>query len=266
MGKCILVPYEFSNEASFALAHAYEIAKTEKLPIHLLYVADSETYLEEWQIELERVAEKMKNDFGYEKIVAVVRKGSAFDVIYDYALEEEAYLAVMGVHGIKSIDKQMKLIQKFTKVPFILVNSPVAFDEYDRICIPVDGNRITREKFVWALYLDLLFSSHVYIVYPETNNESRRADIYNNIQFATTLFADRAIEFDVQGVPEDEFYDNAYDYMRSVEPDLVLYMSENYKKSITSLKRPRNIELSKKIPVMCVNPRTDIKKLGGFNY
>ena len=114
--------------------------------------------------------------------------------------------------------------------------------------------------------MNLIFESHVYVVYPKTSNANRQAEINSNIAFATTLFADNAIDFDVEGVPEDDFYDNIYDYMRGVSPDLVLYMSENYKKAFTSIKRPRNIELSKKIPVMCVNPRTDIVKLGGFNY
>ncbi|MCF0206922.1 MAG: universal stress protein, partial [Bacteroidales bacterium] len=252
MERCILVPYEFSNEANFALYHAYEVAKTEKLPIHILFVAESEKLVDEWKVELDKVAKKFVEATGYENVVTVVRKGSPFDVIHEYGIEVNAYLAVMGVHGIKTIDKQMKLIQKFVKVPFVLVQSPIAFGEYDRICIPIDGNKKSRIKFTWAKYLNLLFESHVYIVYPKTNSESRRADINSNIAFATTLFADNAIEFDVEGVPEEDFYENSYDYMSTISPDLVLFMSENYKDAITSIKHPRNIELSKRIPVMCV--------------
>lgn len=266
MERCILVPYEFSNEANFALNHAYEIAKTEKLPIHVLYVAESEKLADEWQIELDKVVAKFVKDTGYENVKSVVKTGSPFDVIHEYGVEQNAYLAVMGVHGIKSIDKQMKLIQKFVKVPFILVQSPLAFGEYDRICIPIDNDKKSRSKFVWAKYLNLLFESHAYVVYPISDNERRQAEINSNVQFAMSLFADNAIDFDVEGVPEEDFYDNIYDYMGKISPDLVLYMSENYKKAFTSLKHPRNIELSKKIPVMCVNPRTDIVKLGGFNY
>ncbi|MBO4613630.1 MAG: universal stress protein [Bacteroidales bacterium] len=266
MERCVLVPYEFSNEANFALNHAYEIAKYEKLPIHILYVAESDKMIDEWQAELEKVAERFVKETGYENVKTIVKKGSPFDVIHEYGIEQNAYLAVMGVHGIKTIEKQVKLIQKFEKVPFVLVQSPLAFGEYDRICIPIDWDKKSRAKFMWAKYLNLIFESHVYVVYPKTNSESRQAEINSNLAFATTLFADNAIEFDVEGVPEDDFYENIYDYMRGISPDLVLYMSENYKKAFTSIRHPRNIELSKKIPVMCVNPRTDIVKLGGFNY
>ncbi len=266
MERCILVPYEFSNEANFALYHAYEIAKKNKLSIHLLYIAESEKMIDEWKEELDKVAERFVTATGYENVVSVVKSGSPFDEIYEYGIEQNVYLAVMGVHGIKSIDKQMKLIQKFVRVPFILVQSPIAFGEYFRICVPIDGDKKTRAKFLWVKYLTLLFQSHVYVIYPECESESRKAEVNSNLAFATSIFADNAIEFDVQGIPEKDYYDGSYDYMRTISPNLVLFMSENYKKAFTNIKHPRNIQLSKKIPVMCVNPRTDIVKLGGFNY
>lgn len=266
MERCILVPYDFSNEAHYALTHAYEIAKTAKVQIHVLYVAESEKLIPEWEIELNAVVKNFIEATHYENVKVVVKSGSPFDIIHEYGIQEDAYLAVMGVHGIKSLDKQMKLIQKFVKVPFILVQRPLAFGEYDRICISIDDDKKSRAKFLWAKYLNILFESKVYVAYPQSKNASKQADINSNIQFATKLFADNAIEFELAGLPEDDFYENLYDYMRTVSPDLVLYMSEKYKKAITSIKHPRNVELSKYVPVMCVNPRTDIVKLGGFTF
>ena len=86
MERCVLVPYEFSNEANFALNHAYEIAKYEKLPIHILYVADSDKMIDEWQAELEKVAERFVKETGYENVKTIVKKGSAFDVIHEYGI------------------------------------------------------------------------------------------------------------------------------------------------------------------------------------
>jgi len=53
--------------------------------------------------------------------------------------------------------------------------------------------------------------------------------------------------------------------MYQLEPDIVLFMTDKYKKIVHDIHKPQNIELSKKIPVMCVNHRTDITKIGGFN-
>jgi len=70
----------------------------------------------------------------------------------------------------------------------------------------------------------------------------------------------------VKVLPEENYADHLYDYISEIEADIVLFMTDKYKRIITNVQRPRNIELSKKIPIMCVNIRTDIQKLGGFTY
>jgi hypothetical protein len=265
MEKCILVPFDFSNEANFALDHAYELARISKFPIHLLYVVQSEREIEEWHSELKKIADKFAQKHNY-KVEAVVKAGNLFETIYNYGIEANAYLAVMGTHGIKTIKRAMKVIQKFVKIPFILVQRPINYGEYDKICVPVDDDKKSRAKFLWVKYLNNLFESKVYIVYPETNDSIRKADINKNLNFATSVFEKDNMDFEIKAVPEANFADNLYDYMNEIEPDVVLFMTDKYRKSITDLKRARNIELSKKVPIMCVNPRTDIVKLGGFAY
>lgn len=265
MEKCILVPYDFSNEANFALDHAYELARISKFPIHILYVVQSEREVEEWQIELKKIADKFSHKHNY-KIIAVVKAGNLFETIYNYGIEVNAYLAVMGTHGLKTIKKAMKVIKKFVKIPFILVQRPINFGEYDKICVPIDDDKKSRAKFLWVKYLSLLFESKVYVVYPECADNGKKTDVNSNLMFATTIFEKYAIDFEAKAVPEHNFSDNLYDYMNEIEPDVVLFMTDKYKKSITELKAPRNIELYKKIPIMCVNLRTDIVKLGGFSH
>jgi len=265
MEKCLLVPYDFSNEANFALHHAYELARISKFPIHLLYVVQSEREVEEWHVELKRIADEFSKKYNY-KVIAVVKAGNLFETIYNYGIEANAYLAVMGTHGIKTIKKAMKVIKKFVKIPFILVQRPLNFGEYDKICVPIDDDKKSRAKFLWVRYLTNLFESKVYIIYPETNDSGRKADINNNILFATSILEKNSIDFEIKGVPETNFADNLYEEMYSIEPDVVLFMTDKYKKSITEIRKPKHIEFAKKIPIMCVNPRTDIVKLGGFSH
>jgi hypothetical protein len=265
MEKCILVPFDFSNEANFALDHAYELARISKFPIHLIYVVGNEREIDEWHIELKKIADKFSQKYNY-KVEAIVRAGNLFDTIYNYGIEANAYVAVMGTHGLKTINKAMKVIEKFDRIPFILVQRPINFGEYDKICVPIDSDFLSRAKFLWVKYLSNLFESKVYVVYPESKSQSVKTDINSNIIFATTIFKKYAIDFEVKSVPEENFSDNLFDYMNEIEPDVVLFMTHKYKNSITNIKHPRNVELSKKIPIMCVNPRTDIVKLGGFTY
>ena len=265
MEKCILVPFDFSNEANFALDHAYELARIAKFPIHLLYVAQSEKQVGEWQVELAKIADNFSKKNNY-PVHAVVKAGNLFETIYNYGIQANAYLAVMGTHGLKTINNAMKVIKKFVKIPFVLVQRPINYGEYDKICVPIYGDKKMRAKFLWVKYLNTLFESKVYIVYPETSDSGKKAEIQSNIMFATSIFEKDAMEFEVKSLPEQNFADNLYDYMSEIEPDIVLFMTDKYKKTITQLKTAKNIELYKKIPIMCVNPRTDIIKLGGFAY
>lgn len=265
MDKNILVPFDFSNEANYALEHAYELSRYTNLEIHLLYVVSTEYQVEEWLVELTKIADAFSHD-KHCTVVPVVKAGNLFETIFEYGTESNAYIAVMGTHGIKTIKKAMKVITRFEKLPFILVQRPITFGPYDRICVPIDDDKKSRLKFLWVKYLDYLFKSTVYIVYPDTANVEKKAAINANLNFATTVLADSAIDFDIKAVPEDDYADNMYDYMKEVEPDVVLFMSEKYKQSLLDIHRARNIELAKKIPIMCVNHRTDIMRLGGFNH
>lgn len=265
MERCILVPFDFSNEANFALDHAFELARIAKFPIHLLYVVDNEKHVEEWQLELKNVADDFSKKHNY-PVKAIVKSGNLFETIYAYGIEANAYLAVMGTHGLKTVNKAMKVIKKFVKIPFILVQKPINFGEYDKICVPVYADKKMRAKFLWVKYLNTLFESTVYIAYPETTDSAKKAEINSNIMFATSVFEKDAIDFEVIALPETNFADHLYDYMSKIEPDVVLFMTDKYKKTILELKTARNTLLYKNIPIMCVNPRTDIVKLGGFGY
>ncbi len=266
MEKCILVPFEFSNEANFALEHAYELARISNFPIHMLYIVSSPKEVDEWKEELEKIAVKFSKNHNNHKTVAVVRAGNLFETIYAYGIEANAYLAIMGTHGLKTINKAMKVIKKFDKIPFILIQRPVYYGEYDKICVPIDSDKKSRAKFLWVKYLTNLFESKVFVVHPDTKDSIKKGNINSNLNFAGTIFERENIDFEIKALPEENYADNLYEYMSEVEPDIVLFMTDKYKKSITDIKRAKSIELSKKIPIMCVNPRTDIQKLGGFSY
>jgi hypothetical protein len=265
MKRCIIVPFDFSNEANFALYHAYELTKKQNIPIHLLHVTKKESDIEEWLQELKKIADKFSIEYENCEVLPVVRSGNLFNKIHEYGIESNAYLAVMGTHGINTINKAMKVIKKFVKIPFVLVQRPVTFGEYNRICVPIDWDKKCRAKFLWVKYLSDLFESKVYIVYPETTNVERKATINANLKFAGSIFEKECMDFEVTSLSDKDYADNLYDYMNGIEPDIVLFMTNQYKEYILELRRPRNIELYKKIPIMCVNPRTDIIKLGNFN-
>lgn len=217
------------------------------------------------EAKLQKIADDFKQVKGVE-VEVEVRKGNLFKEIYKYGLEIDAYIAVMGTHGIKSIKKAMKLVKRFVKIPFILVQSPVIFGEYDRVVIPIDSNITSRIKIQWIRYINTLFASKVYVITHQVSDGFRQKSLNNNIKFAENWFEKELIDYEIEVVDSGKnFADSLYTYANKVESDLILIMTDKYRAYVKDLKKAENIELYKKIPIMCVNKRTDIFKVGGFN-
>ena len=111
----------------------------------------------------------------------------------------------------------------------------------------------------------MLFESKVILCPIDYKDSEMKMDTEKNVQFAIDVFTDYAIDFDIKWIPEKNKSENLYDFMYHEQPELVLFMTEHYKKIVHEINLPQNKEFLKKIPVMCVNYRTDILKLGGFN-
>jgi nucleotide-binding universal stress UspA family protein len=110
----ILVPTDFSEDATAAFQYALELARTFRAHVHLLHVIEdpvaagmwsSEVYTTEiagLQIKLVRDAEeRLKREIPPDagRVSTEVRSGGATQQILDAARERDADLIVMGTHG-----------------------------------------------------------------------------------------------------------------------------------------------------------------------
>lgn len=264
MKKSILVPHDFSEVGDYAIEHAYMVGKASKTPIHLIHIVKKESQIADARIKLQEIADKFKED-KEANIVVEVRKGNLYKEIYNYGLEIDSYLAIMGTHGLKNIKKAMKVVKKFVKIPFILVQSPVIFGEYDRIVIPVDDDKTSRIKVQWVRYINNLFESKAFILSYKATDAFKNKSINSNLKFAQNMFDKHLIDYEITVLSSAKnFADSLYTYSNQVESDLILVMTDKYKSYVKDLKSASNKELFKKIPIMCVNKRTDIIKLGGL--
>jgi len=265
MKKSILVPHDFTEVGDYAMDHAYMVGKQVKSPIHLIHIVSKTSQIEAAKAKLSAIAEDFKKDKEIE-IIVEVRKGNLFKEIYNYGLEIDAYLAVMGTHGLKNIKKALKVIKKFIKIPFILVQNPVIFGEYDRILVPLNEDKTSRIKIQWIRYINTLFQSTAYLLTYNTKDSFKLKAINNNVKFAQNWFEKELIEYDIKVLDSSRnFADEIYNYANEIECDLILLMTNKYKDYVKQLKKSENKELYKKIPIMCLNKRTDIYKVGGFN-
>jgi len=266
--KCILVPHDFTEVGDFAVEHAYLINKKDKRPIHVVHVVKKTKEIEIAKIKLTETVEKIKQEKNLSdtEFVIFVCKGNFYKEFYKYGVEQGAYLAVMGTHGIKNVKKAMKVVKKFVKIPFILVQSPATKGVYENVLLPIDTDKSNRIKSNWVNYLNTLFQSKAFILSYEEKETTKVKDLRNNLNFITDFFNEQLIDYDFKSLPtKKDFSNEIYNYASEINADIILLMTDKYRYYVKELKKAENIELYKKIPIMCVNKRTDIGKIGGFN-
>ena len=114
----ILVPLDFSDASSAALAHAKELAQTYGAQLDLLHVIEEVMYPSSYGVEavsiptdevVERVETALagiaRDDIGYEHVTVQATPGYASTTILDYASDHDVDLIVIATHGRTGVDR-----------------------------------------------------------------------------------------------------------------------------------------------------------------
>lgn len=267
--KTILVPWDFTNVAEYALQHSIRAAKAIGCTVTLLHITKKEKEIAEAQEKLTSISEESEKRFGL-KPDALVREGSIFSTIAEVASEVQAIFVVMGTHGIKGMQKitgswALKVVAS-SKVPFIVVQKPPKDEQLSDIVYPIDHKTEDRQKTVWALYLNKYFKSKILIYLKQSTDAAFAKKISNNLLFTKKMFDNQGIDYEVQEAPVDtDFSESTIEYAEKINANAILITTtksielKDYMFGATEQKIIANKE---GIAIMCVNPKEG--KLQGF--
>jgi nucleotide-binding universal stress UspA family protein len=274
--KLIIVPWDFTNVAESALAHAVKIGRMVNTDICLLHIVDPDVKVRaegEKRALLKHIAEESSRKFNL-TIISNVVKGSIFTSIADFAnsREKEANLVVMGTHGMKGMQKltgswALKVIVK-SKIPFIVVQEPPADqNRYHNIVFPVDFRVENKEKMGMAIFMGKYFDSKIHILKTTTTDKGLTAKVNRNLNFAVKYLIQNNVEYEIHEVPNRKFAQQTIDFAQSTNADLILIVTT---KNITfadymlGASEQYIIANSSKIPVCCVNPKSSFANTSQF--
>lgn len=274
--KLIVVPWDFTVVADYALAHAVKISRTVDNDICLLHIVSKGISNQEGaakRAQLIKVAED--NSRKYNMTLSYhISKGSIFTSIAEYANEKEASLVVMGTHGMKGMQKitgswALKVIVK-SKVPFIVVQDfPADQERYHNIVFPVDFRVENKEKMKMAIFMGKYFDSKIHILKTISVDKSLVKKININLNFAIKYLIQNNIEYEIHEMQKGNFAQQTIDFAHKINADLILIMTT---KNITmadyvlGAQEQFIIANSSRIPVCCVNPKASFAKVGQFMY
>lgn len=268
----ILIPWDFTPVAEYALQHAFKFAeKAKSKKIVLLHIIKSDKEYDDAYQKLSKIA----NDFqGVNRmdIEPIVRKGTIFTTIGDVASEIESELVVMGTHGLRGMQKltgswALKVIVS-SKVPFVVVQEPPNETELKHIVFPIDFKRENKEKLNWASYLSKHFSPKFHIIKPNTTDVGFIKKIKANIVFCRSFMDSKGIDYEITPAEGKKgFAVETIEFAKENNADLILIISTKnigITDYVLGASEQYIIANSAKIPVMVVNPREDLTKAGGF--
>jgi nucleotide-binding universal stress UspA family protein len=272
--KLIIVPWDFTQVAESALAHAVKIGRMVGNDICLLHIVDTGVSIKaegEKKTLLRHVADENSARHNI-KITSNVVKGTIFTTIAEFANSNEANLVVMGTHGMKGMQKltgswALKVIVK-CKAPFIVVQEPPADqDRYHNIVFPIDFRIENKEKMGMAIFMGKYFNSKVHILKTATVDRSLKTKINRNLNFAVKYLIQNNVEYEIHEVPHGKMAQHTIDFAQRINADLILIVTTkniSFADYILGASEQYIIANSSKIPVCCVNPKASFANTAQF--
>ena len=270
----IVVPWDFTQVASHALAHAVKISRMVGNEISLLHIVSngiSQKALTEAKAQLQKAVDENSKKYNV-ALSWQISKGTIFNSIAEFANEKEASLVVMGTHGMKGMQKltgswALKVMVK-SKTPFIVVqDSPADQGRYHNIVFPIDFRSENKEKMKMAIFMGKYFDSKIHMFVAGTTDKGLAKKTKINLNFAVKYLIQNNIEYEIHEVPKKNFPQQTLDFAQKINADLILIVTT---KNITiadytfGASEQYIIANSSKIPVICVNPKVSFTKVGQF--
>jgi nucleotide-binding universal stress UspA family protein len=272
--KLIVVPWDFTNVAEHALAHAVKISRMVNNDICLLHIISTGISKKEETKKialLKQVAEVNSHKYNM-PIIYQILKGTIFKSIAEYANEKDANLVVMGTHGMKGMQKltgswALKVIVK-TKMPFIVVQDPPADQErYHNIVFPVDFKKENKEKIQMAIFMGKYFDSKIHLLVGASSDKGLIKKINVNLNFAIKYFIQNNIEYEIQKLPRGDIAVQTIDFAQKINADLIVIVTTKnitFADYVVGASEQSIIANSSKIPVCCVNPKSSFASSSQF--
>jgi nucleotide-binding universal stress UspA family protein len=274
--KTILVTWDFSNAAVNALKHAVKIGRIVENNVALFHVYAEDSQKSGVEKKLGEACNKYSAEFDFE-VGYILKKGSIFDEISEYASEEDKNVnfVILGTHGMKGSQKlfgskALRVINGST-VPFLVVRkAPSDKERFTDIVFPIDFKSENKEKLQWAIFLGKYLNSRVHLYKYPSRDKSLQKKVNVNLNFAIRFLIQNNIEYEIHSAPVSKnFMKETLVFSKSIEADLILITTTKHMTLVDlifSAKEQYLIANDEGIPVMCVNPRASFAKVSQFMY
>ncbi|MFO7878874.1 MAG: universal stress protein [Bacteroidota bacterium] len=269
--KIVVVTWDFTEVSEAALAHAQRYTKAAGSKIHCLHICGSKDDQEALKTKIEKEISEKKLE-GDTPIEVFVKKGHIYSSINEYTKEVKAELVIMGTHGMigtqKIFGSKALRVIVGSDIPFLVVQrKPV--NEFKEVVLPFDSNMEGREKLKWVVYFADKYDLHVRILKKLSSIKDIQQTINNNIAFAKRILDEHNIPYTVNiETNAKDFPEEVIRFAEKISAGMIMVMTTaniGWTDFMFGAGEQKIIANDAKIPVVCVNPRKDLRKPKLFN-
>ena len=270
----ILVTYDFTEVAMDAVAHAAFFSKALDVGITLLHIVKKEMEISEMEEQLAKEAEKVQELYNILPTV-LVREGTIFKTINEVTQELNCMMVIMGTHGMKGLQKltgswALKVIVG-SKVPFLVVQAPPSPSvDMRKVIFPVDFRTENKEKLKWAQFMSKHFKSKIFLFSATSKDGVVESRTKANLVFSKAFLEEKNINYELVLSPDtSSFSQEIIEYAENKNADLIIITATRdiaFHDYILAAREQYIIANSAKIPVLVINPRTDLMRYGYGNF
>lgn len=258
----IIVPWDFTKVAEYALEHAIMYSKLTGEKIYLLHLTKSDKEIDAAMAKMKTTVDETYKQHGI-KPEARVQTGNILKTITQIANDENAKYVIMGTHGIKGMQKftgslALKVIAG-TNTPFIVVQDSPKNETVNKVVFPIDHTKENKQKLKQAKILAKYYKAKYILTMPEkVSNEQMKKNMKHNLIYVKKYFAQNDIEYEIVKVKGiDSFMEATLKYVADNKPDMIIVLTTkniNIQDYVLGADEQKVIANKYKIPVMCINP------------
>lgn len=257
-----MVHCDFAESMDDAVAHGVRIAGIFRKELCLFHPLGSGGKGErlEAQKKLGTVIRNLKHSMGDLTISSLTLKGNLTDSIDRLA---EDYDGIMLVLTSENIKKKLSALPQ-SPIPFLFIRGcPEEYLQYDRVMLPVNFRKATKNTALWASYFGRFNQSDIEILVAEEKNGEQQKQIRKNLKFTQELLGRLNVKTQLTQSDQTSFHLPAEAFKKSMDEQfnlLIIPYSEQVSliDMIVGLPESKIIKKAENLPVLCINSDRDM--------
>lgn len=244
MKKIIIVGIDFSEGSDYALSYAINVANQLFANILLVWVekeksssklTDNENLDPRLQVkkQFEELIEKKRKELTNGKLMYKIRSGKVHKEIANQAKYHDAFLAIAGTHGTSGFEEfwigseAYKLVT-YSPCPVITIRYGESADRpLQKIILPLDSTRQTRQKVPFTTSLALKFNAEIVILGLYSSVGSSMKMLVNGyIDQTAKYLKDKGVKYRIEKREASNLTNTTIEFAKEEDADLVTIMSE----------------------------------------